>query len=84
MALSKNTTTVHGFTVSNAYYRVEGIFFEDKNKISFRLRTYKETGKPFFADESFKAPYDLNGPNPFAQAYQFLKTLPEFADAVDC
>jgi hypothetical protein len=27
---------------------------------------------------------DLEGPNPIKQAYQFLKSLPEFADAVDC
>lgn len=27
---------------------------------------------------------DLDGPNPIKQAYEHLKTLPEFADAVDC
>jgi hypothetical protein len=29
-------------------------------------------------------PLDLDGPNPIKQAYQFLKTLPEFFDATDC
>jgi len=28
--------------------------------------------------------YDLDGENPIKQAYIHLKTLPEFADAVDC
>jgi hypothetical protein len=27
---------------------------------------------------------DMNGPNFIKQAYEYLKTLPEFADAVDC
>jgi hypothetical protein len=27
---------------------------------------------------------DMNGENPIKQAYEHLKTLPEFADAVDC
>ena len=27
---------------------------------------------------------DLEGPNFIKQAYQFLKTLPEFSDATDC
>lgn len=29
-------------------------------------------------------PLDLDGPNPIKQAYLHLKTLPEFADAIDC
>ena len=28
--------------------------------------------------------YVLDGPNPIKQAYLHLKTLPEFADAIDC
>jgi hypothetical protein len=28
--------------------------------------------------------YDINGENPIRQAYLHLKTLPEFANAVDC
>lgn len=27
---------------------------------------------------------DLDGANPIKQAYEYLKTLPEFADATDC
>lgn len=29
-------------------------------------------------------PLDLNGFNPIKQAYEYLKTLPEFATAIDC
>ena len=33
---------------------------------------------------SFEADLGEAAPNHIKQAYQFLKTLPEFADAVDC
>jgi len=36
------------------------------------------------ADRSVDFPIDLDGPNPIKQAYLHLKTLPEFADAIDC
>jgi hypothetical protein len=28
--------------------------------------------------------YDITGENPIKQAYEYLKTLPEFANATDC
>lgn len=28
--------------------------------------------------------YDLEGDNPFVQAYRYLKGLPEYAGAIDC
>jgi hypothetical protein len=31
-----------------------------------------------------KTAHGLEGANPIKQAYLYLKTLPEFADAVDC
>jgi len=35
-------------------------------------------------ERNFLFPIDLEGPNPIKQAYLHLKTLPEFADAIDC
>lgn len=32
----------------------------------------------------YRLSLDLNGLNPIKQAYEHLKTLPEFADATDC
>lgn len=43
-----------------------------------------ETGGLLLDTISRGFPLDLDGPNPIKQAYQFLKTLPEFSDAVDC
>jgi hypothetical protein len=34
--------------------------------------------------KNYDCAYDINGENPIKQAYLHLKTLPEFADAVDC
>ena len=46
--------------------------------------TFADTNKPPFDSMEVTYPYDLEGPNPIKQAYLYLKSLPEFADAVDC
>ena len=84
MAFTQTTTSAHGFDVPSAYHRVENIQLVGKDSIFFQLRIYKNPQKPSFSTTAFEAPYALEGSNPIKQAYQFLKTLPEFADAVDC
>jgi hypothetical protein len=84
MALAKTVLSVHGLEAVNAYHRVEGVQV-DKDRIAFQVRSYKDnTGLPHFSDSSFNCAYDLVGNNPIAQAYKHLKTLPEFAGAIDC
>ena len=84
MALQKTTKTPHGFDAIGAYHRVEGVTLNSKVSINFRLRSYKKPECEAFADAGFGCDYDMDGANPIAQAYEHLKTLPEFADAVDC
>jgi hypothetical protein len=85
MAFTKTSTTPCGFSATNAYHRVEGVKLDTKTSISFRVRSYKENSNvPHFADVGHTCAYDLSGANPIAQAYKHLKTLEEFADAVDC
>lgn len=84
MALKKTVTTVHGIEVIDAYHRVEGIQLIGKDQITFNARSYKDPMFPFFEEKVAVCDYDMNGANPLAQAYAHLKTLPEFADAVDC
>ena len=84
MALQKTTTTAHGFEAVNAYHRVENVSLVSKTKLSFHLRSYKTTDNPFFQEQILTAPYDLAGDNPICQAYQHLKTLPDFVGAIDC
>jgi len=84
MALSKTIETVHGFQALNAYHRVEAVSLISKEQISFHARSYTASDKPFFAEQVITAPYQLDGANPIKQAYNHLKTLPEFAGATDC
>jgi hypothetical protein len=84
MALLKTTETVHGFQASNAYHRVEAVSLISKEQIRFHVRSYMAVDKPFFAEQIFTSAYELNAENPIKQAYNHLKTLPEFDGAVDC
>ncbi len=84
MAITKTITTPQGFESVNAYITCEFIRLDGKDKISFQVRSHKEKGLPYFSDVSFESSYALDGANPIKQAYEYLKTLPEFADAVDC
>jgi phenylalanine-4-hydroxylase len=84
MALLKTISTVHGFEAINAYHRVEAVLIDSKNSISFHVRSYVATDKPFFVEQVLNAPYSIDGLNPIKQAYEYVKTLPEFAGATDC
>lgn len=91
MALKIDKTTSANIVVSAAYARVENVTLLDKANISFKVRFYNdstlpntEVKVPFFTEEAFNCQYELNMANPIHQAYLYLKTLPEFASAVDC
>lgn len=91
MALILDITTREGVTVAGAYARIEGVALPGKAELSFGLRCYVlvagEDGQvphviPFHEETHFCA-YDMDGDNPMAQGYLHLKSLPEFAAAVD-
>jgi len=84
MALNKTTTSSQGFEAVNAYHRVEGMYLITNQSMTFRVRAYKDVAFPAFADNGYYCAYDINGENPIKQAYEYLKTLPEFANATDC
>ena len=84
MALAKTVSTVHGFQAVNAYHRVESVRLESKTAMSFHIRSYTSVDKPFFEESVLACAYEINGDNPIKQAYDRLKTLPEFAGATDC
>ena len=88
MALSKNIDfkTQSGFeiTVKDAYIRVDQIS-GDKNKVSCNVNFYKSSNeKTSFKGDIYKFKPNLSGENFIAQAYEYLKTMPEFAGATDC
>jgi hypothetical protein len=85
MALSLTISTDWGITVPNSYCRVEEVSLVDKENMTFSLRFYAKIGNnSSFSKQTFGCPYVIDGRNPISQAYLHLKSLPEFADAVDC
>jgi hypothetical protein len=91
MAIKLSKTTDSNISVSSSYARIEGILLSNKKSISFRVRFYNDqtlpnesSTVPFFDEETYSCSYDLTKTNPIEQAYAYLKTLPEFSNAVDC
>jgi hypothetical protein len=85
MALRKTATTSHGFVADSAYHRVENLAFQGKDVIKFDVKSYKSPAENVpFSTIDFGCKYDLERSNPFIQAYEHLKTLPEFANSKDC
>jgi hypothetical protein len=85
MALQKTVLSSFGFEAQGAYHRVEGLQLLTKTQIGFQVRAYKNaSGVPFFAEQQHSCAYDLDGNNPIAQAYEYLKTLSDFENAADC
>jgi len=88
MALLLSSETCFGFSAENAYCRVESLSWSKSGSFTFSAKTYLNqeasvSAMPLLA-QSFSCNYSLDGENPIQQAYEHLKTLPEFADAIDC
>jgi hypothetical protein len=87
MALKKliSLKTNFGDTVvfPYAYIKVNNII-GDKNEMRADVVFLKETGGMIVDNKSYFFPPNLNESNFIAQAYNHLKTLDEFAGAVDC
>lgn len=73
-----------GIEVKTAYACVSSpVISENKKTQSFLVLFSVGDSEPFSCAE-YSSPYDLEGANPFVQAYEYLKALPEFEGAVDC
>jgi len=88
MALTKKISTSFGIELENAYMRV-GSVSGNKNHLDVALHTYAnknaaENGGSTIAVFRCGFKPEANGKTWDAQAYDHLKTLPEFADATDC
>jgi hypothetical protein len=86
MALSKAISkTIPGFTgelvSKNTYFKVAS-FTGNKSLLSVTVIGISDGTQVYTQGHSFEL--NLEGPNPIKQAYLHLKTLPEFADAIDC
>lgn len=84
MAIKKSVKTVFGIEITDAYHRVTNVSIASKNKIFFHLESSTDGKNPAFEEKMYSCDYTISGANPVAQSYHHLKTLPEFAGAVDC
>lgn len=88
MALFKSQQTKYGAKVIASYHKVESPSIIGKDTLAFVLASYAES--PAASDEPFvrmshNCTYDLeSAKNPFQQAYDYIKSLPEWSGAVDC
>lgn len=87
MAISKPVTLLDNFgekiTFANAYIKIEQVI-STKLICSSAYLILKEKDGLMLERRFVEFPLNLDGTNPIKQAYLYLKTLPEFADAVDC
>lgn len=82
MAL-KQTVRYKEIEIKDAYLKVSG-FNGDKSTLQAVVTVQAALGKPVIDSSQISIPYVLDGKNPIAQAYEYLKTLPDFAGATDC
>lgn len=87
MALKKQVTMKSNFgddvSFPEAYVKVENVA-GNKQELRVEVFVYKKQGEQVIDRKGYSFNPNLNGINFIAQAYEYLKTLPEFADAVDC
>ena len=83
MALTKDISLLNGLAAPRSYIRVSSVQVSKQNGTAV-VNFYAEQNKEAFQNKSYAFAYDLENANPIAQAYEHLKTLPEFAGAEDC
>ena len=84
MAIKLSIKTNSGIDVPDAYHRVSSVQISNKQNMSFVVTSHKTATNTHFQESAFGCAYDLDGKNPIAQAYAYLKTLPVYAEATDC
>ncbi|MFT4190837.1 MAG: hypothetical protein QM617_04840 [Comamonas sp.] len=83
MALLKDSE-YRGLAVPSAYIRVVGPAINpDKTSMTFAVHCHAAAGTELLLAATRECAYDIDGPNPFCQAYAYLKTLAEFEGAED-
>jgi hypothetical protein len=87
MALTKTITLQNNFgdesTFDNAYLRVDRVE-GSKALLTAHVGFYKKDRASLLLTSSVSFKPSLEGGNFIKQAYEYIKTLPEFADATNC
>ena len=86
MALQRDTQ-FQGIQVPSAYCTVGSLCFpaDSKTEIAFILYyRANDSVDVSFLEEHYAAPYNLEGADPYKQAYEYLKNLSAFEGCTDC
>lgn len=86
MALRHTLVTPHNITVPNAYTRGENYAMVVKGVLTFDAVAYNidpAVNPLLIVQERHSLSVDVNAPL-HAQVYDYLKSLPQYAGAVDC
>jgi hypothetical protein len=86
MALSKKITKSDNFGKDielDCYIKVSAVNTTKDESLASVAFMESATGRLYFG-ETHKFQIDLEGGNPLKQAYEHLKTLPDFSGTVDC
>ena len=87
MAISKTLKIKDNFEIEidfqNAYIKVDKVI-ASKELLKIQVSTYRAKDGARINSMAFDCGVTLDGKNFIAQAYDHLKTLPEFAGATDC
>lgn len=86
MALINDIELENGLSVEGAYLRIVN-FSGTENNVNFVLNVYASVNafneeRPPITSFSYRIDYDKNR-NLFSQMYDYLRTLPEYEDAVE-
>jgi hypothetical protein len=88
MALSKTLELTTNFdtkvTFEDAYIRVNSVNFNKEISEATVVFLKSELDVSALQIRKYTFIAELDGHNPIKQAYEYLKTLPEFANATDC
>ena len=87
MAIKKTVVLQTNFgeqsTIPDCYIKVSTVS-ANKKQINASVLFMKEPNGKILKVEGFEFSSNLDGPNFIKQAYEYLKTLPEFVDSIDC
>ena len=87
MALKKQITLKSNFgdevTFNNAYIKVQNMM-GNKTQMRVDVSVLKDVNGIVLERKIYLITPDLGGKNFIAQAYDYMKTLPEWAGATDC
>lgn len=81
-------TQFQGIPIPAAYCTVTSLCFpgDSKTQLAFilRYRVNASVDVSFLEEHYEGIPYNLQGADPYKQAYEFLKTQPQFEGCIDC